>query len=95
MSSRGCSNGSRPTSDSPNLIARTALGEPALPQGNELLLRRPASGREALRLEEAPGVRQRSQVLRVAEIEIGLRAGTERDGVTVGVLLRQDVDSAG
>ena len=38
-----------------------ALGELALPQVNELLLWCPTSGREALRLEEAPGVRQRSQ----------------------------------
>ena len=63
--------------------------------GNELLLWCPTSGGEALRLEKAPGVRQRPQVLRVTEIEIGLRAGTESDGVTVGVLLRQDVDSGG
>ena len=39
-----------------------ALGELALPQLNELLLWRPPAGREALRLEEAPGVGQRSQV---------------------------------
>ncbi len=71
------------------------LGELALPQVNELLLWRPTSGRVALRLEEAPGVRQRLQIFRVTEIEIGLRAGTEGNRVTVGVLLRQDVDSGG
>ena len=71
------------------------LGELALAEVNELLLRRPPSGREALRLEEAPGVGQRFQVLRVTEVEIRLRAGTEADRVAVGMLLRQDVDAGG
>ena len=74
---------------------RETRGELALPQVNELLLGRPPSRRVALRLEEAPGARQRFQVFGVTEMEIGLRAGTEADRVTVGVLLRQDVDSGG
>ena len=43
-------------------------------QVNELLLGRPPSRRVTVRLEEAPGVGQRSQVLVVTEMEIGLRA---------------------